>query len=258
MTELTFGITFVRHGETQYNKDGVLQGQTIDSDLSEIGLQQAEAAGRYLKDVKFHNVFVSSMLRARQTAEMILKHNSSCSGLPMTCDPLLKEVNFGIAEGGRMQDMKDMAKAAGQSFPGYTPPEGETQEQVKERFKKFWEKMLQQIQSEHWLDRGEGESAVAVTPEASPVEGKADDGVKGVPVHVLVVGHGAYMWVAMHYFVEELHCPLPEGFDKTRMFSVSPNTGLCRFLLTLRKDKDTVHSSGIHCVFMHRADHIKK
>lgn len=41
-------------------------GQTIDSDLSEIGLQQAEAAGCYLKDVKFHNVFVSSMLRARQ------------------------------------------------------------------------------------------------------------------------------------------------------------------------------------------------
>lgn len=85
-------------GETQYNKEGLLQGMTegicakkiislnlsfsslsylhlslflhtgqaIDSPLSDIGLQQAEAAGRYLKDVKFSNVFVSDMLRAKQ------------------------------------------------------------------------------------------------------------------------------------------------------------------------------------------------
>lgn len=41
-------------------------GQAIDSALSEVGLQQAEAAGRYLKDVQFSNVFVSDMLRAQQ------------------------------------------------------------------------------------------------------------------------------------------------------------------------------------------------
>lgn len=41
-------------------------GQTVDSALSEVGLQQAEAAGVYLKDVKFNSVFVSDMLRAKQ------------------------------------------------------------------------------------------------------------------------------------------------------------------------------------------------
>lgn len=41
-------------------------GQAIDAPLSEAGLQQAEAAGRYLADVKFTNVFVSNMLRAKQ------------------------------------------------------------------------------------------------------------------------------------------------------------------------------------------------
>lgn len=90
-------------------------GQTIDSGLSEIGLQQAEAAGRYLKDVLFSNVFVSDMLRAQQvpfwtlqslifnrfplchgmcffqTAQAIMRQNSSCCGLQMVCDPLLKE-----------------------------------------------------------------------------------------------------------------------------------------------------------------------
>ncbi|XP_042352712.1 probable fructose-2,6-bisphosphatase TIGAR A [Plectropomus leopardus] len=253
MKALTFGLTLVRHGETQYNKDGLLQGQAIDSPLSDAGLQQAEAAGRYLKDVKFTNVFVSDMLRARQTAETIMKHNSSCSGLQMACDSLLKEKSFGTAEGGRMQDLKEMAKAAGQPFYSFTPPNGETQEQVKERVKEFLEKMLQQIGAEHWRDRGEDEIS-----ETSPVEGKADDGVRGVPVHALVVTHGAYMCVAVRFFVEELHCSLPQGCDKAQMFSLSPNTGLCRFILTMRKEDDGFKLSGIRCVFVHRGDHVKQ
>ncbi|XP_059191061.1 probable fructose-2,6-bisphosphatase TIGAR A [Centropristis striata] len=258
MKALTFGLTFVRHGETQYNKEGLLQGQAIDSPLSEAGLQQAEAAGRYLKDVKFTNVFVSDMLRARQTAEMIMKHNSSCSALQMSCDPLLKEKSFGVAEGGRVQDLKEMAKAAGQTFPGFTPPNGETDEKVKERFKEFLEKMLQRIGAEHWQERAEEEASSSAVPGTSPVEGKAVDGLGGVPVHALVVTHGAYMCVAVRFFVEELLCSEPPGSDKKHMFSLSPNTGLCRFILTVRKEDDRFQLSGIHCVFVHRGDHVRK
>ncbi|XP_073328498.1 probable fructose-2,6-bisphosphatase TIGAR A [Pagrus major] len=256
MKALTFGLTLVRHGETRYNKEGLLQGQAIDCPLSEIGLQQAEAAGCYLKDVMFSRVFVSDMMRAQQTAETIMKHNSSCSGLQMVCDPLLKEISFGTAEGGRLQDVKEMAKAAGQSFPGFTPPGGETQEQVKERVKEFLEKMLQQIGAEH--DRWEDETSVSAPPEMSPIEGKADDGVRDVPIHALVVTHGAYMCVAVRYFVEELHCSLPPGSDRAHMFSLSPNTGLCRFILTMREEHDRFKLSGIRCVFIHRGNHVKQ
>nr|XP_020458592.1 probable fructose-2,6-bisphosphatase TIGAR A isoform X2 [Monopterus albus] len=258
MKALTFGLTLVRHGETQYNKEGLLQGQAIDLPLSEMGLQQAEAAGRYLKDVKLSHVFVSDMLRAQQTAETIMKHNSSCSDLQMACDPLLKEINFGIAEGGRLQDVKEMAKAAGQSFPGFTPPGGETQEQVKERVKRFIEKMLQQIGDEHWHHAGKDESSLSSPPGTSPVEGRANDGVEGLPVHALVVTHGAYMCVAVRYFVEELHCSLPQGSNKAHVFSLSPNTGLCRFLLTLKKEEDLFKLSVVRCVFVHRAAHIRQ
>ncbi|XP_037621893.1 probable fructose-2,6-bisphosphatase TIGAR A [Sebastes umbrosus] len=258
MKALTFGLTLVRHGETQYNKEGLLQGQAIDSPLSEIGLQQAKAAGCYLKDVKFSNVFVSDMLRAQQTAETLMKHNSSCSGLQMVRDPLLKEKSFGIAEGRPVQEMREMAKAAGQSFPDFTPPNGETQEQVKERVKEFLEKILQQIGAEHWRDGGEDETSLSAPPETSPVEGKADDGVRGVPVHALVVTHGAYMCVAVRYFVEELQCSVPPGSDKAHMFSLSPNTGVCRFILTVRKEDDRFKLSGIRCVFVHRGDHVKQ
>lgn len=50
-------------------------GQAIDSHLSEIGLQQAEAAGCYLKDVKFSNVFSSDMLRAKQVQNFTSQHS---------------------------------------------------------------------------------------------------------------------------------------------------------------------------------------
>ncbi|XP_047451322.1 probable fructose-2,6-bisphosphatase TIGAR A [Mugil cephalus] len=257
MKAITFGLTLVRHGETQYNKEGLLQGQAIDLPLSEAGLKQAEAAGQYLRDVKFSHVFVSDLKRAKQTAETIMKHNSSCLGLQMACDPLLKEISFGTAEGGRLQDVKEMAKAAGQSFPGFTPPGGETQEQVKERVKEFLENMLQQIGAERWNEGQDDGSSPAAPAEASPVEGHADDGVRGIPIHALVVTHGAYMCVVVRYFVDELHCRLPQGCDKARMFSLSPNTGLSRFTVTVRKEGDRFVLSGIRCVFIHRADHVK-
>lgn len=118
--------------------------------------------------------------------------------------------------------------------------------------------MLQQIGSEHFHEGGQDETAVSAPPEASPAEGKADDGVEDVPVHALVVTHGAYMCVAVRYFVEELHCCLPHGSDKAHMFSLSPNTGLCRFVLSIRKQDDRFLLSALRCVFIHRGGHVNK
>lgn len=117
--------------------------------------------------------------------------------------------------------------------------------------------MLQQIWDEHWRNGGEDENSASAQAEEPPNEGTAEDGVRGTPVHALVVTHGAYMRMAVRYFVEELCCPLPPGSDKTTLFSISPNTGLCRFILTMRKEEDGVNLTKIFCVFVHRNDHIK-
>ncbi|XP_068168349.1 probable fructose-2,6-bisphosphatase TIGAR A isoform X2 [Antennarius striatus] len=252
MKRLTFGLTLVRHFSSSSS------GQAVDLPLSDKGLHQAKAAGHYLKDVKFSNVFVSDLLRAQQTAEAIMKLNSSCSGLQMASEPLLKERSFGSVEGRRMLDVREMAKAAGQSMLDFTPPNGETPEQVKERVKEFLEKMLQVIGAEHWEDRGEDEPSSFSPTKASPMEGRADDGVRGFPVHALTVTHGVYMCLAVHYFVEEIHCTLPPGYDKAHVFSLSPNTGLCRFILTIRKEDDGFKLSGMRCVFLHRGDHLQQ
>uniref|UniRef100_A0A3B3UVB9 TP53 induced glycolysis regulatory phosphatase a n=1 Tax=Poecilia latipinna TaxID=48699 RepID=A0A3B3UVB9_9TELE len=230
-------------GETEYNKAGLLQGQAVDSSLSETGRQQAAAAGSYLRDVGFSNVFSSDMRRAQQTAEKIMQQNSSCLRLQMVCDPLLKEKSFGVAEGGRVEDLREMARAAGEPFPGFTPPGGETPDQVKLRVQQFMEKMLQQIGAEHWPAGG---------ADVSSAEGGPDNGMGPLNAHALVVSHGAYMCVAVRYFVEELRCSAPAGCDRKRMFSLSPNAGICRFNLTVVRQGARYVVSGMRCVFIHR------
>ncbi|XP_038149874.1 probable fructose-2,6-bisphosphatase TIGAR A, partial [Cyprinodon tularosa] len=192
------------------------------------------------------------------TAEKIMQQNRSCLGLRMVCDPLLKEKSFGIAEGGRVVDFKEMARAAGQSFPDFTPPEGETQQQVKERVQKFMEKMVYQIGTEHWPNGGQNAASAAASPESPSAAGEADDGVRSIPIHALVVTHGADMRVAVRYFVEEMFCSLPPSCNEQLMFSLSPNTGICRFTLSIAKEGSRFIVLGMQCFFIHRTDHIKQ
>lgn len=127
--------------------------------------------------------------------------------------------------------------------------------QVKERVKEFLVKMLQQL----WDQYGGADRTLTSAPaEVSPAEGKADDGVRALPVHAMVVSHGAYIRVAIHHFVEDLDCALPQGCDKAHMLSLSPNTGLCRFILTLAEVPGGFKLSEMRCVFVHRGDHIRQ
>ncbi|KAI5105511.1 putative fructose-2,6-bisphosphatase TIGAR A [Silurus meridionalis] len=250
---LSFVLTIIRHGETQYNKDGLLQGQGIDSSLSEIGVQQAEAAAQYLQDVHFTNVFASDMKRAKQTAEIILSKNKPWRNLDIVTAPSLKERSFGIAEGGQVEDMKNMAKAAGQPISEYTPPGGETMDQVKIRISAFLKFLFQQMAVEHQDKIRHGDE---FQPDG-PFAGHSDDGVSDdVLAHALVVSHGAYMRVAMRYFIEDLACTVPPGANMAQVFSACPNTGMCQFIVTLKCSDASVQLSGMKCVFVNRQEHI--
>ena len=71
-------IYFIRHGQTNENSLGILQGSEIDSDLNELGRQQAKKSGKYLKkyrikDKNFDCIISSPMKRAIETAEIIGK-----------------------------------------------------------------------------------------------------------------------------------------------------------------------------------------
>ena len=86
-------LCIVRHGETAWNAEHRVQGQ-LDVPLNGIGLRQAEAVGRALKDERFDAVYSSDLTRARQTAAPILNLLS----LQLLLEPDLRERHYGIFE----------------------------------------------------------------------------------------------------------------------------------------------------------------
>ena len=63
-------LYLVRHGETEWNKTGIVMGQ-LDSPLTEAGLGQAKTTAQELKGVNFDAIFSSDLHRAHKTAEII-------------------------------------------------------------------------------------------------------------------------------------------------------------------------------------------
>ncbi|MCT0213016.1 MULTISPECIES: histidine phosphatase family protein [unclassified Synechococcus] len=88
-------LLLVRHGETDWNRQGRFQGQ-IDIPLNPQGRHQAEAAGRCLTSEPIQRAYTSSMARPRQTAELILANRA---GIPLTSLRGLVEIGHGLWEG---------------------------------------------------------------------------------------------------------------------------------------------------------------
>ena len=131
-------IYLIRHGETDWNQAGLLQGQT-DIALNAQGLEQAREAAERLKEVPFEIAFCSPLIRAKRTAETIIGDRK----ITLTTDERLRELNFGPWEGVDIRTIKD---AASQPFtnPGsYIPPEGaESFAQLYKRSGEFVDQVL--------------------------------------------------------------------------------------------------------------------
>lgn len=83
----------MRHGETDWNIDAKLQGQT-DIELNEHGKQQAVWAAEALSDIKFDMVYSSPLRRAVETAKIVAKNQ-----LDPIIDLRISEISFGEWEG---------------------------------------------------------------------------------------------------------------------------------------------------------------
>jgi broad specificity phosphatase PhoE len=90
MTELLL----VRHGETDWNAEGKLQGHT-DRPLNDYGRRQARALADRLAGESIDAVYASDLSRARETAEIV----GEKLGLTVAVDPDLREKNWGNWEG---------------------------------------------------------------------------------------------------------------------------------------------------------------
>jgi len=84
----------MRHGKTDWNLKHKLQGKT-DIPLNDTGRQMALQAGERYRDVNFDVCYCSPLIRAKETAELVL----SGRDVPVIYDDRLIEMGFGIYEG---------------------------------------------------------------------------------------------------------------------------------------------------------------
>ena len=85
-------IYIIRHGQTELNNKQVLQGRS-NYPLNEKGIAQARRAAERLRLVSFSHVYSSPLIRAVQTAEIIVPD------IPVTIDERLIEMDYGPYEG---------------------------------------------------------------------------------------------------------------------------------------------------------------
>jgi len=88
-------LFMIRHGETQWNREGRFQGQQ-DTDLTDHGVAQAAMAANYLQGHRFEAVVSSPLKRARITGEKIA---DACGVDRMEIADGLTEINHGDWEG---------------------------------------------------------------------------------------------------------------------------------------------------------------
>ena len=95
-------LYIVRHGKTEMNSLGVLNGRTDDK-LCDEGAQMAIEAGEKLKKVRFDTVFVSPLSRTQDTAKYILSRN--LYPVCLTEDERIIEREIGAYTGKRYEEM---------------------------------------------------------------------------------------------------------------------------------------------------------
>ncbi|MEO7212372.1 histidine phosphatase family protein [Mucilaginibacter sp.] len=87
-------LYIVRHGQTDLNKQGIIQGRGKDTDLNDEGRLQARQFFAAYKDVPFDKIYVSALKRTQQSVQPFID-----TGLPYEKLPGLDELAWGIHEG---------------------------------------------------------------------------------------------------------------------------------------------------------------
>jgi probable phosphoglycerate mutase len=127
-------VTFylVRHGETDWNVAGRLQGQT-DTDLTARGKAQAVLVGKYFSQLKVDKIVSSDLKRCVETAQMI---QDSGSVREIQKDPRLRERHLGVIQGLTHEESRVKQPEAWEALSqGLKPEGGESVAELEQRSK---------------------------------------------------------------------------------------------------------------------------
>ena len=133
-------IYIIRHGETDLNVKGVLQGW-VDEPLNESGMRLARITGEKMVGIRFDGCFSSPLKRAAETARIVLE--ASGNDLPIQYDDRLREISFGVAEGRHRSTLGEQGRRFFEEPFRYEPfPGGESIRQVCARTQGFLKELL--------------------------------------------------------------------------------------------------------------------
>ena len=124
-------LVLLRHGQTDYNVAGRMQGH-IDSMLTETGVAQAAAVAPEIARIAPDRLISSDLRRAVDTADVV---GAAC-GLPVKFDSRLRETHLGEWQGRTVPEIEEGwpgAIAAWRSDPAWRPPGGESRIDVVRR-----------------------------------------------------------------------------------------------------------------------------
>ena len=136
-------LYIIRHGETQWNVEGRLQGQS-ETHLNDNGIRLAKVTAEGLRDVPFDFGITSPLERARMTAQIILGDRN----VPLYEDKRIQELSFGSWEG--LGCRKENYQIPSEHFEDFyknpmqfRPAEdGETISQLCERTREFYQELI--------------------------------------------------------------------------------------------------------------------
>jgi probable phosphoglycerate mutase len=126
-------VYIVRHAQTDYNLQGVVQGRGIDAPINHTGSQQAQRLFEAYKHVQFDKIYISTLVRTQQTVQNFID-----LGIEYTSLAGLDEFDWGIYEGkiGNYQTQTEYLNLinAWQCADYHAkPPQGESPHEVAQR-----------------------------------------------------------------------------------------------------------------------------
>lgn len=137
-------IYIIRHGETDLNKLGIVQGRGMDTELNAKGRAQALAFYEAYKDVPFDKIYTSTLKRTHQTVQKFIDNH-----IPWVQFPGLDELGWGIHEGQKSTEKLklDFVEMTDQWRSGnlhHKFEKGESPLEVKERQLLVLEKLIEE------------------------------------------------------------------------------------------------------------------
>jgi phosphoserine phosphatase len=201
-------ILIIRHGETDFNRRNIVQGSGVDTDLNELGQQQAGLFYEAYKAHPFEVVYTSALKRSGQSVSQFLS-----KGIRHIALPELNEISWGDFEG---------------------------RAQTPEQREKYWETVNQWRSGQLDACIPNGESAIQLQQRQKKA---AELILRGSEEQVLVCMHGRAMKSFLCLLLDK---PLTqmEDFQHTNLclYHLEYDGSTCRLV----KGNDTSHLNNQH------------